>query len=120
MLSEIAAKLLLLNQETPLLILCCFLFFSCSLQDVCILFSAIIVFLLFFNTYIFQAGLVMILINKFKMTIFFTFTYFALCVTLHVWGMVSVTAHPSIMQRPTHLSFDTCCGQVVDEWTRKS
>lgn len=66
------------------------------LQDVCILFSAIIVFLLFFNTYIFQAGLVMILINKFKMTIFFTFTYFALCVALHVWGMTMRWTDPNL------------------------
>ena len=59
------------------------------IQDVCIIFSVIVVFLLFFNTFIFQAGLVNILINKFKMPIIVTFIYFGLCVGLHVWAVVS-------------------------------
>ena len=53
------------------------------------MFAVIVIFLLFFNTYIFQAGLVNILINKFKVVISVTFVYFALCVGLHVWYMVS-------------------------------
>ncbi|CAH1800224.1 unnamed protein product [Owenia fusiformis] len=57
------------------------------IQDVCIIFAVIVVFLVFFNTYIFQAGLVSILINKFKWTIIVTFIYFVLCVGLHVWEM---------------------------------
>ncbi|KAK2144923.1 hypothetical protein LSH36_719g00004 [Paralvinella palmiformis] len=57
------------------------------IQDICILFAVIVVFLLFFNTYIFQAGLVGILINKFKSTIIVVFVYFCLCIGLHVWGM---------------------------------
>lgn len=57
------------------------------IQDVCIVFAVIVVFLLFFNTYIFQAGLVGILINKFKLPITVVFLYFGLSVALHVWGM---------------------------------
>ncbi|CAC5376164.1 TMEM138 [Mytilus coruscus] len=57
------------------------------IQDVCIIFAVIVVFLLFFNTYIFQAGLVNILINKFKVGIMVTFAYFGLNVGLHVWEM---------------------------------
>lgn len=57
------------------------------IQDLCIMFAVIVIFLLFFNTYIFQAGLVNILINKFKVVISVTFVYFALCVGLHVWYM---------------------------------
>lgn len=57
------------------------------IQDVCILFAVIVVFLLFFNTYIFQAGLVNILIEKFKVAIGITFIYFGLNVGLHVWEM---------------------------------
>lgn len=57
------------------------------IQDICILFAAIVVFLLFFNTYIFQAGLVNILVNKFKVTITVIFVYFCLSVGLHVWYM---------------------------------
>lgn len=57
------------------------------IQDVCIMFSAIVIFLLFFNTYIFQAGLVNILVSKFKIPISVVFIYFCLCVGLHVWYM---------------------------------
>ncbi|XP_046573261.1 transmembrane protein 138-like isoform X2 [Haliotis rubra] len=57
------------------------------IQDICILFAVIVVFLLFFNTYIFQAGLVNILVNKFRLPICVTFIYFMLNVGLHVWGM---------------------------------
>jgi len=63
----------------------------CSrIQDVCILCAVIVVFLLFFNTYIFQAGLVSILISKFKATIMFVFVYLGLSIGLHVWQLVSV------------------------------
>ena len=54
-----------------------------------ILFAVIVVFLLFFNTYIFQAGLVSILISKFKATILFVLVYLGLSIGLHVWGLVS-------------------------------
>ena len=57
------------------------------------MFAVIVVFLLFFNTYIFQAGLVSILINKFKVPISVIFLYFGLSVGLHVWDMVSLATH---------------------------
>ncbi|XP_015770972.1 PREDICTED: transmembrane protein 138-like [Acropora digitifera] len=57
------------------------------IQDVCIIFAIIVVFLVFFNTYIFQAGLVSLLIRKFKTTIIISITYLALSVGLHVWTM---------------------------------
>ena len=66
----------------------CFCFFS--IQDVCILFALIVVFLVFFNTYIFQAGLVFLLIRKFKTTIIITVLYLLLSLGLHVWTMVSI------------------------------
>ena len=44
----------------------------------------------FFNTYIFQAGLVIILVKKFKTTIIITFIYLAFCIALHVHGMVCI------------------------------
>ncbi|KAH3736430.1 transmembrane protein 138-like [Dreissena polymorpha] len=65
------------------------------IQDVCILFAAIVVFLLFFNTFIFQAGLVNILVNKFRVTITVVFVYFCLCVGLHVWYMTLRWADPN-------------------------
>ncbi|KAK3585543.1 hypothetical protein CHS0354_022954 [Potamilus streckersoni] len=57
------------------------------IQDLCIIIAVIVVFLLFFNTYMFQAGLVNILINKFRLAIGVTFVYFGLNVGLHVWEM---------------------------------
>ncbi|KAK6987318.1 transmembrane protein 138, partial [Biomphalaria glabrata] len=57
------------------------------IQDFCLIFAVIIIFLLFFSTFIFQAGLVNILVSKFKVPIIVTFIYFALCVALHVWTM---------------------------------
>ncbi|KAK7108852.1 transmembrane protein 138-like [Littorina saxatilis] len=57
------------------------------IQDICIVFAVIIIFLLFFNTFIFQAGLVSILVSKFKVPICICFIYFSLCLGLHVWTM---------------------------------
>ena len=65
------------------------LIFLLRIQDVCIIFAIIVVFLVFFNTYIFQAGLVSLLIRKFKTTIIISVAYLALSVGLHVWTMVS-------------------------------
>lgn len=65
-------------------------FFFDRIQDLCIIFAIIVVFLVFFNTYIFQAGLVSLLIRKFKTTIIISILYLALSVGLHVWTMVSV------------------------------
>jgi len=68
-----------------------FIFFLFSrIQDVCIILAIIVVFLLFFNTYVFQAGLISLLIRKFKTTIIIAVVYLALSVGLHVWTMVSL------------------------------
>jgi len=55
------------------------------IQDVCLVFALIVLFLVFFNTYIFQAGLVYLLVRKFRTTIIITVLYLALSVGLHVW-----------------------------------
>uniref|UniRef100_G1Q236 Transmembrane protein 138 n=1 Tax=Myotis lucifugus TaxID=59463 RepID=G1Q236_MYOLU len=57
------------------------------IQDIAILFNIIIIFLMFFNTFVFQAGLVSLLFHKFKGTIVLTAVYFALSIALHVWVM---------------------------------
>ncbi|CAI9721575.1 Hypothetical predicted protein [Octopus vulgaris] len=57
------------------------------IQSIAIMFSLIIVFLMFFNTFIFQAGLVRLMVNKFKITIIVTFLYFVLCTVLNCWIM---------------------------------
>ncbi|XP_028409148.1 transmembrane protein 138-like [Dendronephthya gigantea] len=64
------------------------------IQDVCILFALIVVFLVFFNTYIFQAGLVFLLIRKFKTTIIITVSYLLLSLGLHVWTMTRKWGDP--------------------------
>ncbi|XP_015989684.1 transmembrane protein 138 isoform X1 [Rousettus aegyptiacus] len=57
------------------------------IQDIAVLFNIIIIFLMFFNTFVFQAGLVNLLFHKFKGTIILTAMYFALSISLHVWVM---------------------------------
>ncbi|XP_036151661.1 transmembrane protein 138 isoform X1 [Myotis myotis] len=57
------------------------------IQDIAILFNIIVIFLMFFNTFVFQAGLVSLLFHKFKGTIVLAAVYFALSIALHVWVM---------------------------------
>ncbi|XP_014769619.1 transmembrane protein 138 [Octopus bimaculoides] len=57
------------------------------IQSIAIMSSLIIVFLMFFNTFIFQAGLVRLMVNKFKITIIVTCLYFVLCTALNCWIM---------------------------------
>ncbi|CAM1302694.1 TMEM138 (predicted) [Pycnogonum litorale] len=54
-------------------------------QDVCILFNIIVIFLMFFNTYVFQAGLIGVLMQQFRLTIVTAFSYLALSIGFHVW-----------------------------------
>ncbi|XP_067950666.1 transmembrane protein 138-like [Watersipora subatra] len=65
-------------------------------QDICIIFAIIVLFLTFFNTYIFRAGLVVILVKKFKTTIVISFLYLAFCIALHVHGMQLRWNEPTI------------------------
>uniref|UniRef100_A0A8V5G2Z9 Transmembrane protein 138 n=1 Tax=Melopsittacus undulatus TaxID=13146 RepID=A0A8V5G2Z9_MELUD len=57
------------------------------IQDIAILFNVIIVFLMFFNTFVFQAGLVNLLFHKFKGTILLSAAYLGLSISFHVWVM---------------------------------
>ncbi|XP_042737947.1 transmembrane protein 138 isoform X2 [Lagopus leucura] len=57
------------------------------IQDIAILFNVIIIFLMFFNTFVFQAGLVNLLFHKFKGTILLSAAYLALSISFHVWIM---------------------------------
>ncbi|XP_038413466.1 transmembrane protein 138-like [Canis lupus familiaris] len=56
------------------------------IQDTASLFH-IIIFLLFFNTFFLQAGLVHLGFRKCKGTIVLTAVFFALSISLHVWVM---------------------------------
>lgn len=57
------------------------------IQDIAILFNVIVVFLMFFNTFVFQAGLVNLLFHKFKGTIILSAAYLALSIFFHIWVM---------------------------------
>ncbi|XP_026538361.1 transmembrane protein 138 [Notechis scutatus] len=57
------------------------------IQDITILFNVIIIFLMFFNTFVFQAGLVNLLFHKFKGTIILSAAYLALSISFHIWVM---------------------------------
>lgn len=48
---------------------------------------------MFFNTYVFQAGLVNLLFHKFKGTIVLSAAYLALSISFHVWIMVGWAGH---------------------------
>ncbi|KAG8564317.1 hypothetical protein GDO81_016418 [Engystomops pustulosus] len=57
------------------------------LQDVGILFAAIVLFLMLFNTFVFQAGLLGLLFQRFQVTVLLCALHLALSVSLHVWLM---------------------------------
>ncbi|XP_068117437.1 transmembrane protein 138-like isoform X2 [Hyperolius riggenbachi] len=57
------------------------------LQDVGILFAAIVLFLMLFNTFVFQAGLLGLLCQRFQATVILCALHLALSVALHVWLM---------------------------------
>ncbi|XP_059831584.1 transmembrane protein 138 [Hypanus sabinus] len=71
------SELLLTEPVVPLIIF--------VIQDIGILFNIIIIFLMFFNTFVFQAGLVKLLIHRFTGTIIVSGIYFILSVSFHVW-----------------------------------
>uniref|UniRef100_A0AC11DH74 Transmembrane protein 138 n=1 Tax=Ovis aries TaxID=9940 RepID=A0AC11DH74_SHEEP len=75
------------------------------IQDIAVLFNIIIIFLMFFNTFVFQAGLVNLLFHKFKGTIILTAVYFALSISFHVWVMRLGKNHSNL--RP---HFGPTCG----------
>ncbi|XP_009635972.1 transmembrane protein 138 [Egretta garzetta] len=62
------------------------------IQDIAILFNVIIIFLMFFNTFVFQAGLVNLLFHKFKGTILLSAAYLALSISFHVWAQAGLWA----------------------------
>ncbi|NXC21081.1 TM138 protein, partial [Corythaeola cristata] len=79
-----------LLRTAPAVQLVLFFFFPgghSSIQDIAILFNVIIIFLMFFNTFVFQAGLVTLLFHKFKGTILLSAAYLVLSISFHIWIM---------------------------------
>jgi len=57
------------------------------IQDVCLILSLIVLFLVFFNTFVFQAGFIHLLVRKFRTSICCIVLYLILSVALHIWTM---------------------------------
>lgn len=69
----------------------------CSIQDIGILFNVIIILLMMFNTYVFQVGLVSILLQRFRALLLVSAVYLTLSICFHCWVMVrSNTARSSV------------------------
>ncbi|CAL8373544.1 unnamed protein product [Arctogadus glacialis] len=58
-----------------------------TIQDIAILFNVIIVLLLMFNTYVFQVGLVSLLLQRFRALLGVSALYLTLSICLHCWLM---------------------------------
>lgn len=54
-------------------------------QDIGIVCNIIMLFLMFANTYVFRAGLVGILISRFRLTLITCFIYLSISISYHVW-----------------------------------
>jgi hypothetical protein len=57
------------------------------IQDICLIFSLIPLFLIFFNTFAFKAGLTSLLMKKFVATQVVGVLYLALTVAFHIWNL---------------------------------
>ncbi|VDP26042.1 unnamed protein product [Soboliphyme baturini] len=59
-----------------------------AIQDTCLLMSLLLMFLNFFTTYVYQAGLISLLIARFRVSIIITFLYIAVTVAFHTYTLV--------------------------------
>ncbi|XP_021173706.2 transmembrane protein 138 [Fundulus heteroclitus] len=55
------------------------------IQDIGILFNVIIILLMMFNTYVFQVGLVSVLLGRFRALLVFSALYLTLSICFHCW-----------------------------------
>lgn len=58
------------------------------IQDISILFNLIIILLMLFNTFVFQVGLVALLLERFRAMLMFSALYLTFSIVLHSWLMV--------------------------------
>ena len=57
------------------------------IQDVVLLFSLVLLFLVFFNTFVFKAGLINLLIRKFSGTLLVGIVYIVLTLGFQIWNL---------------------------------
>lgn len=73
---------IIIGTRSPILLLVIFL-----VQDMGLILAAVLIFLIFFNTYAFKAGLLSLLVRKFSATLAVSFLYFALTLSYHAWSL---------------------------------
>lgn len=59
----------------------------CMIQDIGLLFSLVLLFLVFFNTFVFRAGLMGLLVRKFAGTLLVGAVYILLTLVYQVWNL---------------------------------
>lgn len=64
------------------------------IQDVCLIFALISLVLSFFSTYAFQAGLIELLYDRFRVTVIISTVYLIFTITLHSWSLSERWEHP--------------------------
>ena len=57
------------------------------IQDICLIFSLVLLFLVFFNTFAFKAGLISLLVKKFAATLLVGVVYSLLTISFHIWNL---------------------------------
>ncbi|KAL1007005.1 hypothetical protein UPYG_G00080600 [Umbra pygmaea] len=57
------------------------------IQDIAILFNLVIILLMLFNTYVFQVGLVSLLLGRFRVLLLLSAIYLTLSISFHSWTM---------------------------------
>ncbi|KAF7701790.1 transmembrane protein 138 [Silurus meridionalis] len=57
------------------------------IQDIAVLFNVIIILLMMFNTYVFQVGLLSLLLERFRALLVLSAVYLTLSICLHCWIM---------------------------------
>lgn len=81
---------IIIGSKNPILLLVIFL-----LQDMGIVLAVVIIFLIFFNTYAFKAGLLSVLLQKFSATLFASSLYFGLTMSYHIWSLSLLWMFPN-------------------------
>lgn len=73
------------------------------IQDIGIVCNIIILFLMFANTYVFRAGLVGVLISRFRFTLISCFSYLIISISWHFWNLRYKWKNPEIYSWTTYL-----------------
>lgn len=76
------ASTIILASKSPVILLVLFL-----IQVLSLILAVVLIFLIFFNTYAFKAGLLIVLVRKFSVTLAVCLLYIMLTMGYHVWNL---------------------------------